>query len=52
MTMTDDELSAGDTVDLTVEAEVVATYQSGRVKLRWHSGEEIVYTSDSRLNND
>jgi len=46
------EHSAGDTVEWTVQAEVVCTYQSGRVKLRWHSGEEIVYTSDARFQDD
>lgn len=40
---------AGDTVELTITAEVTATYDSGRIKVRWHSGEEIMYPSDSRL---
>jgi len=44
------DLSAGDTVEMTVEAEVVARYESGRVKVRWHSGEETVLPSDTRLN--
>jgi len=51
MTIEDRELRAGDTVELTVEAEVVCTYQSGRVKLMWHSGEEIMSQMDSRIND-
>jgi len=44
--------SAGDTVEWTVQAEVVCTYPSGRVKLRWHSDEEIVSSSDARFQDD
>lgn len=44
------DLKTGDTVELTVEAEVVATYESGRVKVRWHSGEQIMSTGNTRLN--
>jgi len=45
-----DDYSAGDTVEFTVEAEVQHTYQdSDRVKIRWHSGEETVLPSDTRL---
>lgn len=47
--MTETELGAGDTVRLSVDAEVVCRYESGRVKIRWHSGEEIISTSDHRL---
>lgn len=44
------DLGAGDTVEMTIEAEVVARYESGRVKVRWHSGEETILQSDTRLN--
>jgi hypothetical protein len=40
----------GDTVEITIKAEVIATYSnSDRIKLRWDSGEEIISTSDFRL---
>lgn len=43
------ELKPGDTVTFEIDADIVARYQSGRVKIRWHSGEEIIYESDARL---
>lgn len=43
------DLRAGDTVSFEVDADVVCVYQSGRVKLRWHSGEETVHPSDARV---
>jgi hypothetical protein len=45
------DLRCGDTVKLDVEAKVIGKYQSGRVKLRWESGEETVHPTDSRVNN-
>jgi uncharacterized protein (DUF58 family) len=45
-----EKYSAGDVVEVTVTAEVVCTYRdSDRVKLRWHSNEEIMHESDARL---
>lgn len=46
------DLRAGDTVQFAVEAEVVCVYDSGRVKVRWHSGEETVLQSDQRFENN
>jgi hypothetical protein len=46
------DLRPGDTVEIPVEAEVVARFDSNRVKLKWHSGEEIMHESDTRLNNE
>jgi hypothetical protein len=46
------ELNVGDTVEFTVEAEVVARYDNGKLKLRWHSGEVFIFPSDTRLNNE
>lgn len=41
--------SVGDTVEFTIEAEITAVYDSGRIAVRWHSGDEIIYPSDTRL---
>lgn len=43
------EFKPGDTVTFEIDAEIVARYQSGRVKLQWHSGEETIYESDGRI---
>jgi hypothetical protein len=44
------EYNYGDTVEITIKAEVIATYKnSDRIKLRWNSGEEIISTSNFRL---
>jgi hypothetical protein len=44
-----DSHSVGDTVEFTVEAEITAVYDSGRIAIRWNSGDEIIYPSDTRL---
>lgn len=44
-----DSLSVGDEVEFTVVAEVTAVYDSGRLAVQWHSGDDIIYPSDTRL---
>lgn len=46
------KLRAGDMVEFTIKARVDYRLQSGRIKLTWHSGEEIVSELDSRLDNE
>jgi len=43
------DIRVGQTVEITIEARVECEYQSGRYLIRWDSGEEIMLSSDVRL---
>mgnify|MGYP006875058168 CR=1 FL=1 len=51
--MSNEDYSYADTVEFTIEAEVIATYRdTDRIRIRWHSGEETILPSDTRLIDD
>ncbi len=43
---------AGQSIELTVSAEVICTYPDSRIKVKWNKGEEIMLPSDMRLENE